>query len=377
MARGRRKDGKPTKRPIDRYEHKGKMRVNNPPVGLVTPETDPVATAQKPYKYNASVPSLKPKQELDYDPHLDPQLVWAGKKEHTSFEVPTVSLHVHERIDPYTIIKAVRKKNGNGLPVQPSLFERPEERLPLREEIDFYKHPHGWSNRLIAGDSLLVMNSLLEKEGMAGQVKMVYIDPPYGKTYNSNFQPFVNKRDVKDGRDEDLTQEPEMIRAFRDTWELGIHSYLTYLRDRVLLAKDLLSDAGSCFIQISDTNLHLVRCLLDELFGPANFCGLIWYRTTGGQSASLLSASGDYLLWYAKDKEKARAKFRQPTSLKRAGKAGSAQYTFVEPTDGSAEPRPMTDAELEDVESISSDLRVLAHDTLYSQGASSDATERF
>src|SRR5579859_4641797 len=255
MARGRRKDGKPTKRPIDRYEHKGKMRVNNPPVGLVTPETDPVATAQKPYKYNASVPSLKPKQELDYDPHLDPQLVWAGKKEHTSFEVPTVSLHVHERIDPRTIIEAVRKRNGVPLkPAQGYLFESREENPPLREAIDFYRHSHGWTNRLIAGDSLLVMNSLLEKEGMAGQVQMVYIDPPYGIRYGSNFQPFVNRRDVKDGKDEDLTQEPEMVRAFRDTWELGIHSYRTYLRDRLLLARELLHESGSCFVQISDEN---------------------------------------------------------------------------------------------------------------------------
>ena len=170
MATGRGKGGKQGKRPIERYEHKGKKRVNNPPVGLVTPETDPVATRVNKYDYVTPVPSANPKQELDYDPHLDPQLVWAGKKEHSSFEVPTVSLHVHERIDPYTIIKAVRKKNGNGAPVQTSLFDRPEERLPLREEIDFYKHSHGWSNRLIAGDSLLVMNSLLEKEGMAGQV---------------------------------------------------------------------------------------------------------------------------------------------------------------------------------------------------------------
>jgi adenine-specific DNA-methyltransferase len=149
---------------------------------------------------------------------------------------PTVSLHVHERIDPHTIIDAVRKRNGTPLPVQASLFERREENPPFQEAIDFYRHAHGWSNRLIAGDSLLVMNSLLEKEGMAGQVQMVYIDPPYGIKYGSNFQPFVNKRDVKDGKDDDLTQEPEMIRAFRDTWELG-HSLLyllTYLRDRLL-----------------------------------------------------------------------------------------------------------------------------------------------
>ena len=141
---------------------------------------------------------------------------------------------------------------ATDIPCSRRCFERPEEKLPLHDAIDFYKHSHGWSNRLIAGDSLLVMNSLLEKEGMAGQVQMVYIDPPYGIKYGSNFQPFVNKRDVKDGKDEDLTQEPEMIRAFRDTWELGIHSYLTYLRDRLLLAHELLQESGSCFVQISD-----------------------------------------------------------------------------------------------------------------------------
>jgi adenine-specific DNA-methyltransferase len=235
MPRRKATGGKPPKRPIDPYEHTDKKRINNPPVGLVTPETDPLLPTHKVYEHVQPVPTIKPGKELDYDPHLDPQLVWAGKKEHTSFEVPTASLHVHERIDPRTIIDAVRKRNGNRSLVQPSLFERREENPPLREAIDFYRHAHGWSNRLIAGDSLLVMNSLLEKEGMAGQVQMVYIDPPYGKTYNSNFQPFTNKREVKDGKDEDLTQEPEMIRAFRDTWELGIHSYLTYLRDRLLL----------------------------------------------------------------------------------------------------------------------------------------------
>src|SRR5579862_3447330 len=167
------------------------------------------------------------------------------------------------------------KWNGVGVLNQPSLFDALEENPPLREALDFYKHAHNWSNRLIAGDSLLVMNSLLEKEGMAGKVQMVYIDPPYGIKYGSNFQPFVNKRDVKDGKDEDLTQEPEMIRAFRDTWELGIHSYLTYLRDRLLLAKDLLHESGSVFVQISNENIHFVRNLLDEVFKTENFCSLI------------------------------------------------------------------------------------------------------
>ena len=201
-------------------------------------------------------------------------------------------MHVHERIDPHTIIDAVRKRNGDGLPVQPSLFERKEENPPLREAIDFYRHAHGWSNRLIAGDSLLVMNSLLEKEGMAGQVQMVYIDPPYGIKYGSNFQPFVNKRDVKDGKDEDLTQEPEMIRAFRDTWELGIHSYLTYLARPPTAGRDLLHESGSCFVQISDENLHLVRELLDEIFGPRISCAVITVqKTTSRNQQHLLPGS--------------------------------------------------------------------------------------
>lgn len=197
------------KKPIGQYEHNGPERMNNPPVGLVKPKTDPDKGEKKTYAY---------------DLHLDPQLQWAGKTEHTSFEVPTVSLHVHERIDPKTIMEAVKKRNGNGHE-QRGLFASQEENPPLREALDFYKHPHGWSNRMIAGDSLLVMNSLLEKEGLAGKLQMVYIDPPYGIRYGSNFQPFTNKRDVKDGKDEDLTAEPEMIRAFRGTWELGIHSY--------------------------------------------------------------------------------------------------------------------------------------------------------
>ena len=284
-----------SQRSVESYEHRDKARVNNPPVGLVTPETDPDAGQKK--------------KRYAYDPHLDPQLVWAGKAEHTSFEVPTVSLHVHERIDPRTIIDAVRKRNGNnGNARQLSLFEE-ERREPLREAIEFYKHAHGWTNRLIAGDSLLVMNSLLEKEGMAGKVQMIYFDPPYGIKYGSNFQPFVNKRDVKDGKDEDLTAEPEQIRAFRDTWELGIHSYLTYLRDRLLLARELLTESGSIFVQISDENVHHVRELMDEVFGAGNFVNLIAYSTTSGLTSNTLSRAGDYLVWYCKDKK--QVKYRQ------------------------------------------------------------------
>ncbi len=268
---------------ITQYSHPEKERLNNPPVGLVSENTDSSQLSRKKYHY---------------DPHLDPQLQWAGKTEHTSFEVPTVSLHVHERIDPRTIIKSVQKKRED-LPLF-SLFET--EKKPLREAVEFYHHKQGWSNRLVAGDSLLVMNSLLEKEAMAGKVQMIYFDPPYGIKYGSNFQPFTNKRDVKDGKDEDLSAEPEMIKAFRDTWELGIHSYLSYLRDRLLLARELLTDSGSIFVQISDENVHLVRCLMDEVFGVENFVVSITFQKKAYQDASLIAPVNDFILWYAKDK---------------------------------------------------------------------------
>src|SRR5665213_1357310 len=271
------KNTKSGKRPIEQYSHADKKRVNNPPVGLVTPDTDQRET----------------KRTYAYDPHLDPSLQWAGKAEHTSFAVPTVSLHVHERIDPRSILEAVRKKNGSNYE-QLSLFSSRTENPPLREAIEFYKHAHGWSNRLIAGDSLLVMNSLLEKEGMAGHVQMVYFDPPYGIKYGSNFQPFVNKREVKDGKDEDLTAEPEMVKAFRDTWELGLHSYLTYLRDRLLVARELLHESGSVFVQISDENVHHVREICDEVFGAKNVVSLITIVKTSAQEAETLPNVCDY-----------------------------------------------------------------------------------
>ncbi len=281
---------------IDQYVHPDKKRVNNPPVGLVTPETDKDA----------------PKRKYQYDPHLDPQLVWAGKAERSSFEVDTVSLHVHERIDPLTIISHVCKpKYQQGGYQQLSLFEKPENYLPLREAIDFYKHEQDWTNRLIAGDSLLVMNSLLEKEGMAGKVQMVYIDPPYGIKYRSNFQPFINQTALKSNdSDQDLTCEPEMLKAFRDTWELSIHSYLTYLRDRVLLSRQLLSNEGSLFIQVSEENVHRVRLVLDEIFGANNFVSMITIKKASVMFAKkLLNSACFYLLWYAKDI--AKIKYRQ------------------------------------------------------------------
>lgn len=303
-------------KPIENYQHTDKERANNPHIGMVNEATEKYETIAK--------------KKYEYDPHLDPQLQWAGKAERTSFEVPTVSLHVHERIDPKTIIEAVKKEEKDDNHNQLSLFE--QEKKPLREAIEFYKHKEGWTNRLIAGDSLLVMNSLLEKEGMAGKVQMVYFDPPYGIKYGSNFQPFVNKRDVADGKDEDLTQEPEMIKAFRDTWELGIHSYLSYLRDRLLLARELLSESGSIFVQISDENVHIVRQVMDEVFGRMNFCSIIVFKTTAGKGSKGLDQINDFCIWYCKDIEK--VKYHQ---LFTDRNEDNSRYSWIELPDGRVE----------------------------------------
>ena len=294
----------PRKRKIESYSHADAERANNPPVGLVTPETDQ-DTGKKHY---------------EFDPHIDPQLQWAGKAEHASFDVPTVSLHVHERIDPRAVIEAVRAHNGNGQTQSP-LFELPEENPPLRQAVEFYQHSNNWKNRMIAGDSLLVMNSLIEKENMAGKVQTIYIDPPYGIKYGSNFQPFVNQKPSSDGRDKDadLTAEPEQIRAFRDTWELGIHSYLTYLRDRLLLSKQMLTETGSVFVQIGDENVHLVRMIMDEVFGTENHCSQIAFQKSGKSATTSIPGVFDYLLWYAKDRDrlKVRSLLRHKSDIPR------------------------------------------------------------
>ena len=301
---------------IEVNEHKRKRRKNNPAIGLVNTKTEPLNSEKK--------------ETYSYDPHLSPELQWAGKKERTSFEVPTVSLHTHEKIDSRAIIERVRKTNTVNY-VQQSLF-KDEQTIPTKYDIDFYKHDKNWSNRLIAGDSLLVMNSLLEKEGMGGKVQCIYIDPPYGIKYGSNFQPFTNKRDVKDGKDEDLTAEPEMLKAFRDTWELGIHSYLSYLRDRLLLARELLTDSGSCFVQISDENIHLVRCIMDEVFGRENFVRIISFFSTSGFESDGLSRVGDYLIWFAKNRKS--YKFRKLYKRKEIGGEGGSTYSRIELSNG-------------------------------------------
>src|SRR3989344_6869936 len=280
----RKTKGKENDISLGQYQHSKPKRANNPQAGLVSDALD-----------------SKPKKKIyQHDPYIDPTLSWAGKAEGVSFDVDTISLHIHERIDPKRIIKQVLIKTEEK--PQLSLFEQPSENLNTEKEFDFYGHTKNWSNRLIAGDSLLVMNSLIEKEKMAGKVQMIYIDPPYGIKYNSNFQPFTNKRDVKDKDDDSIPAEPEMIKAFRDTWELGIHSYLSHLRDRLLLAKELLHESGSICVQISDENVHLVKCILSEIFGPENYISQIIYRTRGVLGSGDIANLYDIILWFSKDK---------------------------------------------------------------------------
>lgn len=323
---------------VEDFRHQGARRKNNPPAGMA--------------------PTFEVRERetttYSYDPHLDPQLVWAGKAEHTSFEVDVVSLHIHERISTKAILRAVQRPEL----VQADLFG--ETPLSADQQVEFYKHEVGWANRLILGDSLLVMNSLLVKEGMAGKVQMVYMDPPYGIKYASNFQPRIDRRDVKDA-DEDLTHEPEQIKAYRDTWKLGIHSYLTYLRDRLLLARELLAESGSIFVQINDENMHLVRCLLDEVFGRENFVAVVPFVKTTGKAAKLVDRVNDYLLWYAKSIN--QLKYRQLYRL-RPPEMLRTSYPWIELQDGTR--RRLSQGELSGQQSVPSGQRFMTS-SLFSQ----------
>lgn len=263
----------------------------------------------------------------------DPELFWLNKYGNDDrddlLKVDIRSLYRHEHIAPETLIKNLYK-----------LTETKSDQLDLfsvnemfgnaldKDEIDkvseYYQHQDGWTNRLIQGDSHLVMASLLEREGMAGQVQTIFMDPPYGIKYGGNWQIKLNNRDVKDGSDEALTGEPEQIKAFRDTWELGIHSYLSYLRDRLLIAKELLTESGSCFVQISDENVHLVRSVMDEVFGSENFVSMIAFTTTSGFPSNTLSRAGDYILWYSVNIN--NIKYRQLYREKIVGDEGATKY---------------------------------------------------
>jgi adenine-specific DNA-methyltransferase len=276
-----------------------------------------------------------------------PFLNWAGKAERLSFDVPSLPLFVHERLSTKAILETLK---GHRREKQLGLFDLfADPQRPIHDQIlRAYEYQDQWVNRMILGDSLVVMNSLAQYEGLAGQVQMIYMDPPYGVKFGSNFQPFVRKRDVAHNDDDDMTREPEMVQAYRDTWELGLHSYLTYLRDRLFLSRELLAPSGSIFVQISDENLHHVREVLDEVFGAENACAVITFRKTSGASSpqarvNVIGSVSDYLIWYAKDIE--RLKYRQLFVSSETGRSFDQAFSWVELPDKTR--RPLTADERE------------------------------
>ena len=282
----------------------------------------------------------------------DPELYWLDKYKNDDADNPDYmpalrtdirSLYKHEDIRPEAIIDnlyELHEHKSESAKMQLDLFGdmQDSEEDELERLAGYYKHSDNWQNRLILGDNLLVMNSLLNREGMKGQVQCIYFDPPYGIKYGGNWQMKINSREVKE-TDSGISGEPEMIKAFRDTWENGIHSYLSYLRDRLVLAKELLNESGSCFVQISDDNVHLVRALMDEVFGSENFVSLITTKKSGGMSEDVINNIADYIIWYAKDNRflKHRKLFIPKTLTKGTG----ARYNRVEEIDGTVRPIKM------------------------------------
>ena len=357
--------------PVGAIKHDDEHRASIPTTELAGEESLVVETMSSEGQYKQF--------KHDFDRGRDPELYWLGKyvndneeTQSSDLKVDTRSLYRHEEIRPemlinqlYTLKEDEKAADmvslfGNELPM--TVYEDELQRI-----TEYYQHNADWRNRLIQGDSLLVMNSLLQREGMAGRVQMIYIDPPYGIKYGSNWQMKLNNRDVKDN-DESLTGEPEMIKAFRDTWELGIHSYLSYLRDRLVLARELLTESGSCFVQISDENVHLVRCLMDEVFGSENFVSQIIYTKTSSFTTTTIGNVADFIIWYAKDIQhiKMRKLFAEK-DFKQDGRL----YSRIELADG----RRMSIAEWErenntkfHFDSRPTGSKIYRHDNIVSQG---------
>ncbi len=315
------------------------------------------------------------------DPSLDPQLVWKGKDEQDGADlaVPVVPIYIQEKIHPQAIINDLlahaARPAGDRVAEEAAAYQielfadfngGPVE---FNQKVDFYHHEQNWANRLILGDSLLVMTSLAEKEGLKGKVQTIYLDPPYGIKFGSNWQVSTRKRDVKDGKAEDATRQPEQVRAFRDTWKLGIHSYLTYLRDRLVVARDLLTETGSVFVQIGDENVHLVRCVMDEVFGSENYCALIFFLKTTGKGSDTLDSSGDYIIWYAKNVE--QAKIRPLYGYRKSSTVEDA-YSMVEFADGTT--RNLTSSEKREDAKLPEGSRRFMPSSIYSDSGGATTT---
>ena len=307
---------------------------------------------------------------------LDPQLVWRGKDEQdwSDLVVQAPPLYIQEKVHPKVLIDDLLRQTKTDDKATEAQFDLFADFNGLPDEArstDFYQHDANWTNRMILGDSLQVMASLAEREGLRGKVQCIYIDPPYGIKFNSNFQWSTTSRDVKDGNAGHITREPEQVKAFRDTWRDGIHSYLTYLRDRLTVARDLLTESGSVFVQIGDENVHRVRALMDEVFGAENAVSQIGFAKTSGSTDDYLGQTTDYLLWYAKDKR--QIKFRPALKTKRAGESGGTNYNRLR--DSAGESRSIKAGEDLNARIESRELRIYSLDNLTSQSAGRDKGE--
>jgi adenine-specific DNA-methyltransferase len=342
---------KPVGVSVDATVHRGARRTNIP-----TAELEAFAEEQE----RKPATLLYPR-----DPSLDPQLVWRGKdnQDRSDLAVPAVPIYIQEKISPQALIEELRAHKMRNAPEQQIDFFGAFNGLEFEQLVEFYQHSQQWTNRMILGDSLLVMTSLAEKEGLKGKIQIIYMDPPYGIKFGSNWQVSTHRPEVSDGRWEDTTRQPEQIRAFRDTWKLGIHSYLSYLRDRLTVARDLLAETGSIFLQIGDANIHLVRAVLDEVFGSHNFCSLITVKKTSVATTELLPGTTDFVLWYAVDAKivKYRALYRE----KVVGGAGGGAYDQVELTGGSR--RRMTPEERSNLDLLPAGSRPFRYQILTSQ----------
>lgn len=381
MARTKR-SAKKQETEVQDYRHDDASRKNNPPAGIAS-HGRVHETPKQEYAYNPHLPpSLRFDENGDADQlpellakaqqqalspdevqtlaaavrHHGPWLEWAGKQEAESFAVDPVALHIHEHVSAKAIVKIAERENA-----QRELFADPQQEY--REAVQFYQHDVDWRNRLILGDSLTVMSSLAQREDLAGKVQMIYVDPPYGISFRSNFQPTVFQRDVKD-REGDLTREREQIKAYRDTWTLGVHSYLAYLRDRLIVAKELLKDSGSIFVQIGDENLHRVRSVMDEIFGAENFHAQLVFTKTRPLGSHGMPGIVDYLLWYARDNT--RLKYRPLFANKIAGEGN---FTYIELPNGTR--RRLSSEEQHDLSLIDKDARIFQAEKLASSGFTS------
>jgi adenine-specific DNA-methyltransferase len=305
---------------IENYSHGEAKRRNIPTAenqGLVPDEEKAVKTLRYPR-----------------NPDLDPQLVWRGKDDENGrdLEVQAPPIYIQEKIHPRVLIEELKRRSARTSEPQIDLFHDFNGLPDAEARTEFYAHEQNWSNRMILGDSLLVMGSLAERERLRGQVQTIYFDPPYGIRFNSNWQPSTKTRDVRDNKLESVSREPEVIRAFRDTWVHKVHSYLSYLRDRLVAARDLLAESGALFVQIGDENLHLVRSLLDEVMGDQNFVSQITVAKTSGATSDYLAGVADYILFYAKSLES--LKYRPLTKEKSLDGEGASAYVFSELASG-------------------------------------------